>query len=513
MDLDIELLSPGHQSKRRSLALMAATVVTVSAFESSSAEAQVVISASVAARDEPSNHFNAPREPLQTVELQLSHVGELVRVASGGLAQGSRYLDHLNVGMQGNLKPLIGIPDTSEPDEVAAIRAELQTLRAAQSEVAVRITRLEERLALITPNPLPAPAPSPPMAPPIGALDDRAESALDISGDLRLRYESNFGASGVRDRDRWVIRGRLRVNVGISDWLTAGAELTTGDPDDPNSTDATFTNFDDDLRISLDQAFLAAQFGPAHVQLGKFVTPFVRTDLVWDSDVHPTGISAQLRTPLSPSLNFGINALYFVIDEDQLGPDSAMLGGQVTLSTTLSNSLTLNFSAGYYDYAIDSVLGANAGDFRSNLIANGSYVSDFNIVDLIASLRWSGFASNWPVQLTVNYAENLGASVPADNGILVDITAGQSQAAGDLRIALGYAEMGVDGTFAAFSNDNIPLATNYRIQTFSVDYTLAPHVIINGTFYRFRVRSSAYPSAITAEDWANRLRMNLLVEF
>ena len=399
---------------------------------------------------------------------------------------------------------------------VAEVRAELEALRKVQAETNARIERLEATLGASTdtvvatkaaPEPLVIASAKP------AQLVAISDSKLDVSGDVRLRYESNFGSNAVRNRDRWVLRARLRGTYAVTGWLKAGAQLTTGDPDDPNSSDVTLSNFDDDLQVSLDQAYLTATFGGLQLSGGKFVLPFTRTDLVWDGDIYPEGVSASFKHPLSSASSVRASGLYFVIDESIGGKDSRMIGGQLGATIRPSPSLELALSAAYYDYRLSSVLGGDAGDFRSNLFAGGRYLSDFNLIDIIGSASWSDAGKSWPIKLTFDYVKNTGAAVSADTAFSIDAMIGKTGAKGDWRFGYGYAQADVDAIFAAFSNDNIVLATNYIQHSVAVVYTLAPHVILNGTVYRYRPKASIYAGALDPDDWINRVRINLLAEF
>ncbi|MGL5839847.1 MAG: putative porin, partial [Sphingorhabdus sp.] len=246
---------------------------------------------------------------------------------------------------------------------------------------------------------------------------------------------------------------------------------------------------------------------------GKFALPFTRTDLVWDGDVYPEGVSASFKQPLGRTTSFQASSLYFVIDESVGGKDSRMIGGQMGAVIKPTASLELALSAAYYDYRLSSILGGDAGDFRSNLFANGRYLSDFNLVDVIGSASWLGLGKDWPVRLTVDYVKNRGAAVSADTAFSIDTSLGKTGSKGDWRFGYGYAEAGVDAVFAAFSNDNTALATNYQQHSLFIDYTLAPRLILNGTFYRYRPKEAIYVGALDPDDWINRLRINLLAEF
>lgn len=408
--------------------------------------------------------------------------------------------------------------DGTQDSAIAELRAAVQALQAEQAQSRARIAELEAALARQNGTPPIAAAPSAPApnvakapAPgtPIAAPASEVSSRLTLSGDMRVRYESNFGVNGVRDRDRGVLRARLRAAYAVNDWLAVGGQLATGDPDDPNSTDVTLSNFDDDLQISLDQAYI--RFAPGNFQafLGKIPQPFVRTDLVWDGDVSPEGASISYMAPLGGA-KLKATALYFIVDEAAAGPDSRMIGGQIALETP-SAPLQAELAVGYYDYSLRSVAGADVGDFRSNLFANGRYLSDFNLLDVIAAVTWHGLSERWPVRVVGDYVHNFGAATGADTGFGIDLLVGRASQPGDWRFNYGYAQVETDAVLAAFSHDNTNLATNYLQHTLAVDFVPRSHLTLNATYYRYRQKDVV--AGLDFSGWQNRLRLNFMVGF
>ena len=49
--------------------------------------------------------------------------------------------------------------------------------------------------------------------------------------------------------------------------------------------------------------------------------------------------------------------------------------------------------------------------------------------------------------------------------------------------------------------------------TLLVDYVVVPNVILNATYYRYQAKSPLFTPAFSASEWANRLRLNMLVNF
>lgn len=340
-----------------------------------------------------------------------------------------------------------------------------------------------------------------------------AVAGLKVSGDLRLREEFNFSDQDSPDRTRAALRARLRVVYDVTPSFSVGAGLATGDPDDPNSTDVALSNFADDFAISLEQAWLRYRRGGFTAYAGKFPQIFLRTDMVWDGDVVPQGIGASYSLALGGDARLTGNAMYFIIDEASGGPDSSMIGLQGVLAAPLSRDLKLTMAGSYFTYRLNSLAGADEGDFRSNLMVGNRYASDFRLIEGIASLSWNGLGERWPLALTGDYVRNLGAAVSSDSGFNIEASVGRAKEQGDWRLSYNYSQVGVDAVFAAFSQDNITIATNYRLHGIGVDYMPVPHLLLNATWYHYRPLDPLYAGVNDPADWLNRVRLSLMLGF
>lgn len=409
--------------------------------------------------------------------------------------------------------------------DMEAMRAEISALRADQAERIAEMQRTEARLAALEaamtklekpvqdgPRAGGNQVPSTPAAgiAPAGA----ARRDLQFSGDFRVRYEANSDPLVADDRSRGVIRGRLRAGYTLSDHLYLGGMLSTGDPSNPRTGDVTLTGFGADLQVKLAQAFLRGNFGGLQVLAGKMPQPFQRTELVWDGDVNPQGLAAGYRLQWHDGSSVRLTGLYSPVDEAAAGPDSDMIGGQLTIGHELAPGLRLEFATAYYDYSLKTAPGLTPAAYRGNLIApGGGYLSDFDLFDAMATISYSGMGPRWPAQLVIDYVKNLDAAVSEDSGIELDLTLGRASERGDWRLMYGYSEAGVDAVLGAFSSDNTDLPTNYLQHTLAVDYVLAPRLTLNATAYHYRPKSALYAPPRPATEWIDRFRLNLQFAF
>lgn len=399
------------------------------------------------------------------------------------------------------------------------LRAEIEALRAEQGRIADRQRQIDAKLDELEARSGAQPASTARgvaaaakhNAAQVPGVD--AKSRLTVTGDMRLRYQGDYADEGARERDSSQVRARLGATYAATDRVTLGARLVTGDPDDPNSTDVQLSNFDDDLQVSLDLAYAQLKLGDLNLFGGTVPQPFARTDLVWDSDVNPQGVSAVYKHPMSGGA-LRANGIFFVVDEDAVGPDSTMVGAQLGYDSAAFGDWQVDASAAYYDYRLGSIVGGDAGDFRSNLRnPDGSYRSDFDLGDLLVGVTWSGAGERWPVRVLGDYVHNFGAATSADTGYGVDIIAGRASKESDWRLTYGYSIAETDAVLAAFSHDNIGIATNYKLHALTLDYMPWPKTLLSAIWYHYRPDHAIDAGANDPSDWLDRLRIAFLVSF
>ena len=338
-------------------------------------------------------------------------------------------------------------------------------------------------------------------------------SRLTVHGDSRFRVENNSHLEEGSRRNRLVFRVRLGAEYTINPHVSGGLRLATGSPDDPNSTDVTLGNFNDDVGGSLDRAFLRYATETVSLTGGKFENPFLSTDLVWDGDVNPQGVAGTATLPSIGGMTPNVSGLFFLIDERSDVANSWMGGGQLLLRSAWSGPVRGTAALGYYDYEIRGLGAAGPGDTRSNRLtpSETAYRSDFDLVDVLAQVAYDGWGPRWPLQGILNYVHNAGAFDDENDGLRVAMQAGRESEPGDIQLRYAYTRAETDAVLAAFSNDNTTLPTNYRQHTVAVDYVVLPATVLNLTWYLYRLlRTDA--NGID-EGPRSRLRLNLSVFF
>ena len=170
-----------------------------------------------------------------------------------------------------------------------------------------------------------------------------------------------------------------------------------------------------------------------------------------------------------------------------------------------------------------------SGDTLSNRTADTDgdgdddrYVSDYDLVEGYMSVEYLGLGSRLPIKLTGNYVLNLGADEYADilgvekteedTGFAIDLFVGRMKEVNDFRVHYGYSQTDADAVFAAFSNNNTEISSNYKQHTLELDYVVLPDTFLNITAYYYKYNKFV-PGAEDKDKYITRVRLNAMVKF
>ncbi len=260
-------------------------------------------------------------DPLAPLLAELQELKDSVQTQARRLAEHTLELENERKAIEG------------EMDHIAKLESEL---RAAPGALAAPVASAE---AAETPIPTPSLSSSPDalsvvsaagapqaggvapaaslaqQAAPVQGNVDRRLSELDqrmrklgpltFSGDFRLREDAFFGGPSDHSLDENLQNYRLRFNtdVQVTDDISGGFTLASGNINDPTSTNQTLTGFYARKPIALDRVFIdyhPGQFKPLNLVAGKFTYPWYNTELTWDKDLNPEGFrpNSEFRAAL-----------------------------------------------------------------------------------------------------------------------------------------------------------------------------------------------------------------------
>ena len=176
---------------------------------------------------------------------------------------------------------------------------------------------------------------------------------IDFSGDVRLRHEVIDDSTSTNQATRQRVRARLNAEAKVSETTTVGLGVATGSTTDRRSTNQTLSGSFTSKSINLDTAYISTQVLGVDVTLGKFKnTLTTQSELFWDSDVRPEGVSASYD-----ALGLSFTGAYLVL-EDNATDDSGLAVGQVSYGSDLFD-LSASYTASVNTATNDKYLNVN----------------------------------------------------------------------------------------------------------------------------------------------------------
>lgn len=349
-----------------------------------------------------------------------------------------------------------------------------------------------------------------------------------FNGDVRTRGESFF-QSGVPDRNRARIRVRFGIDGQLNQDFIAGIALATGSLGDPSSTNETLTNVFDRKTIALDRGFIT--YNPvAHNWLsltgGKFAYTWQRTSVTFDPDINPEGFSEKFSFNFSgPVKNFTAQGIELLYNESTAAQDSYALGGQVSARiqlgpwTATPSFLSLKWnrpdailqqSAFATQATTTGVTGTTSATtvgpfplsgegqgcakglnfpayascvFAPNGMTNATFVdskgvphfySGYNYADFILNNQIQTPAKRWPVNVLLEFEDNLDAEAHplSSKGVVLtklgsqnkeygaDFNIGQTKNKNDVQIGYAWYREEQDAAIASFVESDQRAPTN-----------------------------------------------------
>lgn len=145
-------------------------------------------------------------------------------------------------------------------------------------------------------------------------------SQIKISGDMRFREDADIQKSANPTavdtrRDRLRTRFRLNFDYNFTNDYFGGFALQTNDSGDSGNTDLTggFRNLD----IFLSRVYFGWKPNAfTTLTLGKQKNTVYGTDLSWDGDINPTGVTEAYQWVGSPTFDVTLNAAQYLVDQN-----------------------------------------------------------------------------------------------------------------------------------------------------------------------------------------------------
>ena len=357
---------------------------------------------------------------------------------------------------------------SSDKDEtIEALRAQLDALSARLEQLEAEQQKTEMSVQSLSANSTKATAKT------------KSTDRIKMNADLRYRFES-IDVEGAPDRLRNRVRARVGIKTDINENTLLGFELASGS-DDPVSTNQTLGDNFSSKGVNIDQAYV--RFRPTGQDLdiyaGKFKNTLQRVGgngLIWDGDLRPEGIGVKYGRG-----NLFINGLGTWIDESKSGNDILLLGAQTGISVPAFESSKLIAGLGYYEYTgfkkpTDAASGADnvAGN---RLTADGRYVSDFELIEAFAELKFP--TSLGKATVYADYVQNLGAK-DNDTGYVF----GTKLKVSDWSLGWAYQDIEADAVYGVLTDSDFGGGgTDAKGHKLSTGYAFNKKVKVGGTLF------------------------------
>jgi hypothetical protein len=203
---------------------------------------------------------------------------------------------------------------------------------------------------------------------------------LTLSAELRFRYEgddiSGQTIKADEQADRLRYRLRLFADYKLNDNFFAGVAVQNAAAADSGNT--TFSEGFDNYALYLWRFFVGWQSSDKNIKIvaGKMANPFYyETELFWDADISPTGLTETWKLPISPEFDItfiGGQFIYYDNPENAYynnpqflangtknpnyvpgatnNVDAYLLDQQVVATFKPSNDLSITGAAGFFFY-------------------------------------------------------------------------------------------------------------------------------------------------------------------
>lgn len=345
-----------------------------------------------------------------------------------------------------------------------------------------------------------------------GALPDWVER-FQLSGDIRLRSQTdlfqkdnttpaNLALFGIKmdnsteNRERLRIRARLNAGIKIADGWSAGIRLSTGNTNDPVSTNQTLGNSFNKYSVVLDRAFL--KYDPYRwlsVSGGRMPNPWFSTDLVWYDDLNFDGVAATFKPQLSNSTTGFLTAGAFPVQDiaasDIVKARSKWLfGAQAGAEWVAEDTSRLKFGVSYYHYTniagqpnvVPGSTAYNLTAVQANQKGNSLFLIDnpannlfglaanFHELNLTGMYDWAAF-DPMHVIFTGDFVKNIGYDrqeilrrtgqdiAPRTTGYQGKVMVGvpEIKRGGEWQAYIGYRHLERDAVLDAFTSSDFHL--------------------------------------------------------
>jgi polyhydroxyalkanoate synthesis regulator phasin len=368
-----------------------------------------------------------------------------------------------------------------------------------------------------------------------------------LSGDFRFRHqietqapETATGSNLVtNERTRERLRFRFNGDVLMQKGWGGGFSLETAQAAD--SGNQTIENGNDDYNIYLARAYLSYQYSRnLGFVMGRQRNPFYTTDLIWDSDINPGGLTELYTIPFAGKNTLEFRASQTVMDDSpesdntlsaRARRDAWMFYQQAVYthwfgSDALGNKVnSLIFAPGYMTYN-DSTLTGLTNENPANTSTDGLsilvFAGEANWKNLIGQgstfkLYWD---SGYNLEAGTRVREVYGLTNPAIDEdplawlIGVGYGKGTGKLQGDYAFKLDYRVIGLGAVDPNINDSDFAFGKlNQKGFKASAVYNVTDFASLSATYFNTTDIQQKLTYALANLDHSQTLQIDLVVKF
>jgi hypothetical protein len=327
-----------------------------------------------------------------------------------------------------------------------------------------------------------------------GAQEEKQSwtDTVKIKGDVRFRHETIDDASKSDTRTRQRVRARVGVYADVNEQVKAGIAAASGS-DDPVSSNQSLDGAFTSKGLQLDKAYV--EWTPVEKLTlvgGKMSKPFICvSDLVWDGDLNPEGLSAAYALSAGMA-KLMAHAGYFWIDEVSGSDDDDRMLYTGQLAVELEAG-AVKLLAGASIYSYDNMKGYGLlyddsafGNSTDTVVDDEGVETDVfanEYEEVEGFLKASGKAGDVPLSVYGQYVVNNEAD-DHDTGYLVGLSVGKAKKPGQVEVGYNYRDLEKDAVVGAFSDSDFAGGgTNGKGHKFSAKVAIARNWSFGATYF------------------------------
>ena len=377
---------------------------------------------------------------------------------------------------------------------------------------------------------------------PAGKLDLAAtDVTFKLSGDLRMRYEFNnqvpelgTGAALTKNEtSRQRFRFRYNTDVLLQKGWSAGFGIETGQASD--SANQSFVGAADDYALFLARAYIGWQPNLNWTfVLGKQKNPFYTTEMRWDADISPQGVSEIYKYFNGAKDTFEIRAMQHAMEDrtevtpGPAGRDTWLFEQQAVYTHWFApdNLSSAIFALGYsaYNQSTLTATPLNSAAFTGSVRAQnyGTFAGEVNWANING--EGTGFKIYWDSSYNFTggtrayrvYGLNPALFSKGASAWLAGIgySFGAGKIKGDYSAKLDYRSVGVSSVDANTNDSDWGFSkTNQKGLKLALSYNVTDFTNFNVSYFDTSIIQKNMTFSLGNLDHSQELLVDLVVKF